>query len=157
MNFLSVTEAINQMVSIWEDKLIQLPQTVITEKQNSQNRTVKQIVGHMVDSASNNTHRIIHMQYQQSPLIFPNYASNGNNDRWINIQNYQNEDWINLVQLWKYSHLHWIHVVNNVNANKLDCEWISGSEEGNIKLRDMITDFRRHFELHINQVEELIN
>ena len=44
MIFSSVTEAIHHMVSIWENKLIQLPQTAITEKQNSQNRTVKQII-----------------------------------------------------------------------------------------------------------------
>jgi hypothetical protein len=36
---------------------------IVATKRNSQNRTVKQIVGHLVDSASNNTHRIIHLQY----------------------------------------------------------------------------------------------
>ena len=62
----------------------------VATKTNTQNRTIKQIVGHLCDSASNNTHRIIHLQYQNSPLIFPDYANLGVNDTWIKIQNYKN-------------------------------------------------------------------
>ena len=76
-----------QLIAEWEPKLLALTEEVITTRRNSQNRSIKQIVGHKIDSASNNTHRIVHMQYQPSPLQFPNYASNGNNDRWIAIQN----------------------------------------------------------------------
>ena len=101
--------------------------------------------------------RIIHLQYQDSLLNFPNYATNGNNDRWIAIQNYQNENWEDLIQHWKYIHIHLVHVINNVNQNKLANEWISGSEYGNIKLEDMIMDFLRHFHLHLGEIQELID
>ena len=87
------------LIEEWEPKLLSLSDDVITKRRNSQNRTIKQIVGHMVDSASNNTHRVIHLQYQESPLIFPDYANLGNNDRWIAIQNYQDENWDNFPQL----------------------------------------------------------
>ncbi len=73
----------------------------------------------MVDSASNNTHRIVHLQYQESPLQFPNYATNGNNDRWIAIQDYQNENWGELIHLWKCTNLHIAHVIKNVDPSKL--------------------------------------
>jgi hypothetical protein len=126
-------------------------------KRNNQSRTIKQILGHMADSASNNTHRIVHLQYQDSPLSFPNYATNGNNDRWIAIQDYQNENWNDLIQHWKYSHIHLIHVISSVNQDKLDNEWISESKYGNIKLKDMITDFLRHFNLHLNEIQEIID
>ena len=76
-----------RLVSEWELRLLSLPEEVICNRRNIQNRTIKQIVGHMVDSASNNTHRIIHLQYNSSPLIYPDYANLGNNDRWIAIQN----------------------------------------------------------------------
>jgi len=49
-----------------------------------QHWTIKETIGHLIDSASNNTYRIIHLQYQQSPLVFPDYANLGNNDRLIN-------------------------------------------------------------------------
>jgi len=154
--FESISQELESLIKEWEPKLFALGIDVITERHNTQNRTVKQIVGHLVDSASNNTHRIVHLQYQESPLIFPDYANLGNNDRWISIQNYQNENWDSLVQLWKYSNIHIAHVIRNVNAEKLENEWISALNQ-NVSLKAMIVDFPRHFKLHLNEINELIS
>ncbi len=143
------------LISLWEPKLLAIPENIISIRRNSQNRTIKQIVGHMVDSASNNTHRIIHMQYQPSPLVFPDYANLGNNDRWIAIQNYQEENWPDIVHLWKFSNIHITHVINNVRRDKLDSEWITAL--GNrVTLKAMIIDYLRHFKLHLGEIDELI-
>ena len=152
----SISRELLSLIEEWQPKLLALGEDIITERRNNQNRTIKQIVGHMVDSASNNTHRVIHLQYQQNPLIFPCYASHGNNDRWIAIQNYQEKDWNDLVQLWKYTNMHFVHVIENVNAEKLDNVWISGLNE-KISLEAMVVDFPRHFKLHLNEINELIN
>ena len=149
-------EELLRLVCEWELRLLSLPEEVIGNRRNIQNRTIKQIVGHMVDSASNNTHRIIHLQYNSSPLIYPDYANLGNNDRWIAIQNYQNENWENLVQLWKYSNLHIAHVIDNVNPEKLNNEWISTLQQ-RVSLKAMILDYLSHFKLHLNEIEDLIN
>jgi hypothetical protein len=45
---------------------------------NGQGRTVQKINGHMVDSAANNTQRIIWLQLEKNPLLYPDYASKGN-------------------------------------------------------------------------------
>jgi hypothetical protein len=154
--FEPVTHELLILVDQWVPKLLGLPIPVITERRNSQNRTIKQITGHMIDSVSNNTHRAVHLQYQTSPLQFPNYASNGNNDRWIAIQNYQNEDWQNMVMLWKYMNLHFVYVVQNVNPSKLDNLW-QCSKEKFIPLKDGIIDYLRHFRLHLGEIDELIS
>lgn len=154
--FIPIVDELGQLLSIWEPKLASLDESVISEKLNRQHRSVRQIVGHMVDSASNNTHRLIHLQYQQSPVQFPNYATQGNNDRWIAIQDYQHEDWHNLVQLWKFSNLHVIHVIRNVNTEKLENQWISGENE-TISLQQNIEGYLPHFKLHLGEIEELIN
>jgi hypothetical protein len=151
-----ISEEIISLIEEWEPKLASLPVETISEKRNSQNRTIKQILGHLIDSASNNTHRVVHLQYQGSPFTFPNYATFGNNDRWIAIQDYQNEDWSNLIQLWKYSLFHFCHVINNVKADKLNNEWISGPDK-NITLESMIVDFPGHLKLHLDEIDELIN
>lgn len=151
----AIIREILSLVEVWEQKLSSLPNEMITERRNSQNRNIKQILGHLVDSASNNTHRIVHLQYQKSPLTFPNYATYGNNDRWIAIQDYQNEDWKNLVQLWKYSLLHLCHVVKNVKDEKLENEWISGTGKL-ITLKTMIVDFPKHLKLHLKEINDLM-
>lgn len=151
----TISKEIISLVEEWEPVLSRLSGDTISLRKNSQNRTIKQIVGHIIDSASNNTHRIVHLQYQTPPLIFPNYATLGNNDRWIAIQDYQNEDWIVLVQLWKYSLLHISHVIKNVKADNLENDWISGPGE-KVTLEKMIADFPRHLRLHLSEINELI-
>ena len=153
--FEKISQELLILIKEWELKLFALTNDIIAERHNTQNRTIKQIVGHLVDSASNNTHRIVHLQYQESPLIFPDYANLGNNDRWISIQNYQNENWNSLVQLWKYSNIHIAHVIRSVNIEKLENEWISALNQ-KVSLKAMIVDFPRHFKLHLKEINELI-
>jgi predicted MPP superfamily phosphohydrolase len=152
----SIINEIGSLVNEWEPVLMKLPVEITNQHRNKQNRTIKQIVGHMIDSASNNTHRIVHLQYQPVPFAFPNYATFGNNDRWIAIQDYQNEDLGTLIQLWKYSLLHICHVIKNVNDDKLKNTWISGPDQ-QIALKSMIVDFPRHLKVHLSEINELIN
>jgi hypothetical protein len=147
---------IKYQITVWEPKLSALSYAILNDRRNSQNRTIKQILGHLIDSTSNNIHRCIHLQYQESPLVFPNYASLGNNDRWIAIQDYQNEDWNLMIQLWKFSILHLCHIIENIDESKLKNEWIAGTDQM-ITLEDMINDFfPRHFNLHLAEIDELI-
>jgi hypothetical protein len=156
MAFAAIAEKLSPRIIAWEKYFLGLYLNQVTASKNKQNRSIKQIIGHMVDSTSNNTHRAIHLQYGKSPLNYPNYATYGNNDKWIEIQNYQNEDWHNLVKLWKYSHLHFLHVISNINNERLDRVWLADKDEL-VTLKEMVDDFPRHFELHISEIEELLN
>jgi hypothetical protein len=149
------TLEILRLVEEWMPVLSPLPAEVVMQRTNSQNRTIKQIVGHMIDSASNNTHRIVHLQHRESPLQFPNYATHGNNDRWIAIQNYQVEEWDTLINLWKYSNIHLAHVIENVDPSKLENQW-QHSEEGLISLKNMIMDYLPHLQLHLGEIKDLM-
>lgn len=149
-------QTILQSLEVWEPRLLALSEEIINEPKNSQNRSIRQILGHLVDSASNNTHRIVHMQYRESPCSFPNYATNGNNDKWIAIQDYQHEDWRNLINLWKFTNLHLVHIIRNVDHSRLENQWQS-SETKFISLRDNIEGYLPHFELHLREIEALIN
>jgi hypothetical protein len=154
--FEPIFSGIEAAVNEWEYRLLKLPIDVITLRRNSQQRNIKQIVGHMIDSASNNTHRMVHLQYQTSPFDFPNYATFGNNDRWIAIQNYEDESWHDLVKHWKYANLHVAHVISNIREDKLDSQWISGPGS-RVTLKTMTIDYQRHLQLHLNEIKELLN
>ena len=155
-SFESIGDELLSLINEWETKLLELSSVVIHNRRNAQHRTIKQIIGHMCDSATNNTHRIVHMQYRESPLVYPNYASYGNNDRWIAIQHYQEEDWTNLVQLWKYLNMHYAHIIRYIDNTKLKHVWISGPDR-EISLEEMVIDFPRHFKLHLREIQELID
>lgn len=149
-------QIILNLLEVWEPRLLSLPEKIISERRNSQNRSIRQILGHLVDSASNNTHRIVHLQYRENPCSYPNYATHGNNDRWIAIQDFQHENWENLVMLWKYMNRHLVHVIRNVDHSRLEHQWQS-SETELISLRQNIEGYLPHFELHLKEIEVLLN
>ena len=152
--FDAIAEELQDLLRIWQPRLQSLEPEVFTNRRNLQNRTIKQIVGHLIDSASNNIHRIIHLQYQPLPLVYPDYANLGANDRWIALHAYQNEDWNTLISLWYFLNKHFIHVINNIDANALDNIWISARQE-EISLRAMVVDYPRHFNLHLSEIAAL--
>lgn len=154
--FEAICEELQNLIESWEPRLMAMSQDLILTRRNNQDRNIRQIVGHMVDSASNNTHRMVHLQYRESPLRFPNYATHGNNDRWIDIQDYESSDWNNLVNLWKYANLHITHVIRNVDPSKLDKQWLY-DENTLISLREGIVDYLRHLKLHLDEITELEN
>lgn len=153
--FQPISQGIVDQVDKWEHILMHLPEKLVSIRRNSQYRNIKQIVGHMIDSASNNRHRFVHLQYQQSPLTYPNYATHGNNDKWIAIQNYEQADWQELIQIWKYANKLVAHVIGNVDESKLDNEWNAGDGQF-FNLRDMINDYLRHLKLHLKEIDDLI-
>lgn len=91
--FTHITDGIAQVIETEESLLSGLSTEVITQRRNSQNRTVKQILGHLIDSASNNHQRMVRLQYSKDLLFFPDYRQD--NDLWIALQDYQNADWTN--------------------------------------------------------------
>lgn len=147
--------ALRSLVTEWESRLAAIDEDILNGLKNKQNRTIKQILGHLIDSASNNLHRTVHLQYQPSPLQFPDYANLGANDKWIAVQNYREEDWYLLVKLWKYINLHLVHVIGCISENALGNIWISALGE-NISLLEMIVDYPRHLKLHLGEIEELL-
>jgi hypothetical protein len=88
-------------------------------------------------------------------MEFPNYASNGNNDRWIAIQNFQDEDWYDLIRLWKFYNLHFVHIISHIDPAKLENRWIA-SPAKTISLKEMVNSYLDHLELHLSEIEELI-
>lgn len=154
--FKAIAEELRMRVSDWEVKFKSLSRQTIYFPRNKQGRSIKQIVGHMIDSVSNNTHRLVHLQYQDSPFEFPDYAVDGNNQKWIEIQNYQEANWDELVQLWKFTHLHFAFILIYLDDDKLRTEWIAGPE-GSISLEEMLLDFPRHFDLHIKEIIDLVS
>lgn len=130
-----------------------LPEAMVTERRNIQNRTIKEILGHLIDSASNNHQRMIRLQYSKFLLVFLDYRLD--NDLWIALQDYQHADWKNLVQLWKFFNLHIIQVINFVDRTKLDNYWCDF--EGNrVTLREMIVGYLEHLHLHIDEIHVLM-
>jgi len=63
--------------------------------------SAREIIGHLIDSASNNHQRFVRAQFRDD-LRFDGYAQ----DDWVRVQDYQNESWPVLLMLWESFNLH---------------------------------------------------
>jgi hypothetical protein len=61
----------------------------------------KQVIGHLIDSASNNHGRFVRAQLADD-LVFPGYEQ----ERWVEAQHYDDAAWGELVALWRGFNLH---------------------------------------------------
>ena len=152
-DFTAITTGIARVIETEEGLLNSLSIEAITLRRNSQNRTIKQILGHLIDSASNNHQRMVRLQYSKDLLFFPDYRQD--NDLWIALQDYQHTDWYNLIQLWKFYILHIIQVIQSVDKSKLDSYWCD-FEGTKVTLKDMIEGYLDHLLLHIGEIHELM-
>ena len=152
-DFTAITTGIARVIEAEEGVLNSLSVEAITLRRNSQNRTIKQILGHLIDSASNNHQRMVRLQYSKDLLFFPDYRQD--NDLWIALQDYQHTDWSNLIQLWKFYNLHIIQVIQSVDKSKLDSYWCD-FEGTKVTLKDMIEGYLDHLLLHVGEIHELM-
>lgn len=151
--FSGITDGIRNVIEAEVQILSELKTETITLRYNKQNRSIKQILGHLIDSASNNHQRIIRLQYCKDLLLFPDYRQN--NDLWISLQDYQNADWNNMIQLWKFYNLHLIHIIKSADPEKLDSYWCD-FEGTKVTLAEMIEGYLDHLHLHIDEIHSLI-
>lgn len=145
-------------------RLLALTDEQVSIRRNHQNRTVKMLVGHLIDSASNNHQRMVRLQYaprcghsmpntEMGMLVFPDYTQD--NDLWITLQDYQHEDWQTLVWLLKFYNLHLCHIIRSVDETQLDNYW-TDYEGCKVTLDAMIREYIDHLKLHISQINDLI-
>lgn len=139
----------------WAPKLAPLPSDVISDRTNSQHRNIKQIVGHLIDSASNNQQRMVRLQYLEGrELEFPDYYKA--NDTWISIQDYANMNWQILVNLLVSYNLHMAHLIHEIDPQKASNFWID-SDGTKVTLSQMAESYPKHLLLHLSEIRELIN
>jgi hypothetical protein len=108
--------------------------------------SAKQILGHLVDSASNNHHRFVRAQIQKS-LEMPGYTQN----EWVATQHYQERSWADLVTLWTAYNRHLLHVMLTAPAENMNipCN-IAGDLSGPLEF--LFIDYVAHMQHHLNQI-----
>src|SRR5262245_25466503 len=76
--------------------------------------TRKEILGHLIDSATNNHQRFVRAQLS-AELVFPSYEQDG----WVGVQAYAARPWPSVVALWDALNRHVAHVVARIPQSKL--------------------------------------
>jgi hypothetical protein len=129
IDFESITE------ETWNDK----PQPMKWSK--------KELLGHLVDSATNNIRRLIVGQYEQGVKIVYHQ------DEWVLYQNYQGTDIDEVKTLWKLLNHQIGRVIENIPEEKLQNTCDTGKRNTALHtLSYFIEDYVVHLKYHLNQI-----
>lgn len=110
--------------------------------------SVKEILGHLVDSAANNHQRFVRAQ-GATELSFPGYEQ----DVWVRAQDYQNTAWPQLVDLWVLYNYHLARVIGRIPADAADVQIRIGGDDP-IALSSLAEDYVEHLRHHLRQIRQ---
>ncbi len=104
--------------------------------------SLREIIGHLIDSASNNHQRFVRLQFGDL-LDFPAYDA----EEWIRTQKYNIMNWDVLVTLWYNYNCVLLHIIENTDDIMLGNVWVESKDT--ISLEQLINDYYKHLELHM--------
>jgi hypothetical protein len=106
----------------------------------------KQLMGHLIDSASNNHQRFVRAMLEDT-LEFPGYDQAGN----VRVQAVAEADWQLLVSLWASYNRYLAHVIAHLPEEKLAIVCRIGTREP-VTLKFLAEDYLAHLLHHLRQI-----
>jgi hypothetical protein len=108
----------------------------------------KEILGHLIDSASNNHQRFVRAAYNTADN-FPGYKQN----TWVLVQRYNELPWSTLVAFWTAYNIHLSHVVAGM-ADLVELCTCSRDGEQTVPLIEVIDGYLNHMRHHLDVILE---
>lgn len=144
-----VVDRLQEHIDTVPSKFLKYPEGELGRKPAPNKWSKKELLGHLIDSATNNHHRFIKAQFQKGSFILEPYEQ----EEWNRIQRYNEVDTRFLVEFWRMYNLHIVQLISNFSEEKLKikCKSIDERETAeNILL--LIIDYADHMDHHIKQI-----
>ena len=125
-----------------------LSDAVAAQKRDPKVWSIKEIVGHLIDSAANNHHRFIRAQ-QANDFAFPGYEQ----DAWVDAQDYQSRPWLELIEFWALYNHHLAHTIRRIPDAAVNVQCRIGLKAA-VTLDSLLQDYLIHLRHHLRQINE---
>lgn len=125
--------------------LLNLDETELTYKAPPNKWSKKEILGHLIDSATNNHQRFVRAQFEDTPTI------TYNQDNWNTYSYYNKLESTQLIQLWTTYNKHLGELMSHIPIHLLLNQCDTGLKE-NKTIAWLFEDYVSHLEYHLKQI-----
>ena len=144
-----LVQEFTEMLDAAEKRLLQLDESQARKRPSGGKWSAQEILGHLIDSASNNHQRFVRLQIG-TDTKFPSYEQSA----WVRAQAYQSEPWLSLVRFWAQYNRHLLHVIASLPGDRLGVLCSVGEGEP-VTFEFLIRDYVRHLRHHLDQIAAL--
>jgi hypothetical protein len=141
-----LSEKLLRVVAGAEPKLRHMDAGESTQPMLSGGWSRRQVLGHLIDSASNNHQRFVRAALQPS-LEFPGYDQEG----CVRVEAPQEVDWPLLISLWANYNRFLAHIIAHLPASKRETVCRIGDGPP-VSLQFVISDYLTHLLHHLGQI-----
>ena len=127
------------------DLLHNISETEYSFKSTPEKWSKKEILGHLIDSATNNHHRIVRAQFEDVPKI--SYDQN----KWNKYSYYQEIEVGQLIGFWTFYNLQLLELFKLIPTSNLSRLCNTGGEN-NVTIEWLFSDYLSHLEHHLGQI-----
>jgi len=157
-----LSEKLLRLIKTADEKLLTISQSESEVKPSPDKWSSIELLGHLIDSAINNTRRFVLAQIQEN-LIFSGYK----HEEWVKNQAYQNRNWNDILITWKVLNIHIIKLMSEIpeellikqttKHNFYEIAWREVEEGEKSSLEYFINDYIGHMIHHLNQIFRINN
>ena len=122
------------------------------KRENPEGWSIKQIVGHLVDSVGNNHQRLLRY-IPHGNFTFPAYDQN----TFVSRAQYEKFDFQGLVTLWFLYNQLLLHIVEHIPREEQQSSTVTIGDSPPLNIEQLINDYFAHMEKHERQVLRIIN
>lgn len=125
--------------------LEQIPEAEFKNKPKPEKWSKQEIVGHLIDSATNNHQRFIRIQFENDPKIV--YEQ----DDYVKYNHYNNLSKEHVIKFWTLYNKHILEIIKRIPEENLKRTGLTNSTD-KLTLEWLINDYVIHLEYHMKQV-----
>jgi hypothetical protein len=144
-----ISDGIRKTIEDFAGRFENLDDAKASQKPQPDKWSRKEILGHLIDSASNNHQRFVRAQYVKD-FSFPPYEQT----EWVKIQHYGSCPWIELLTFWKSYNLHLAHIISCLPKECLKVPYRLGSGDL-VTIGYVVVDYLGHMQHHLRQIEQM--
>lgn len=136
-------DSIESVIEKYYNMLLQIPEATATYKPFPSKWSIKENLGHLIDSAQNNIRRFIVSRYEERPLIVYDQRE------WVNASAYNDWDMQTLADLWFLLNMQVCRILRNTNDVMKYRESITDEAR---TIEWLTADYEKHLLHHLKEI-----